>query len=564
MKLKLLSLVAIIGVVVFASCSKSGKTGLLVPEDAAVVVTINSQSLSEKITWQEVQASEWYKELQQKATNDDTAIATLVAQPEKSGIDIKAGFAFFMKSQNNGGYMAFQGKLTSAGDFETAIKNLKKDASIQKKDDLSYTSFGDDAILTWNSSRFIFIADAPMNLASQFTGSGRSTRFGTDSLLIFAKNTYGLSGKKLLDSDKRFADLVTSKGDLHYWISAEKMYNNSLAGGFLSMMKFNSLIEGNISTGTLSFENGKIALGGEQFYGKELAKVMDKHTTDGVSGDVVNRLPSGDALAAGVYKLPVAMIVDIVRLAGADGIANSYLGQHNLTLDEIAGAFKGDMAFALTGIEKKSVTNTYEGYEGKMESYTYERENPKLVFGISIVQDKFKKLYDMFMKEMGGEKPKEIFIKNEKDWFVVGTDSAAQETFITGNNKPNYADKLKGHNLNFFVNIPQLMNAFQRESSDSIDNAMLNLSKATWLEFTANADYKKGKSTYNLEVLLSDKSVNSLKQINKYADQMNALEKKKREAWDLKYEDMAIDTVVAAPQVLVAPPPPPAKAKLKK
>ncbi len=564
MKLKLLSLAAIFGVLVLASCSKSGKTGLLVPEDASIVVTINSQSLSEKITWQEIQASEWYKEIQSKGTNDDTALTALISQPEKSGVDIKAGFAFFMKSQNNGGYLAFQGKLKNAADFEAALKSLKKDINIQKKDDLSYTNMDDNAVLTWNSSRFIFVADAPMNVANEMMGAGgRANRFGTDSLFIFAKNTYALSGKKLLDSDKRFADLVTGKGDLHYWISAEKMYNSSLAGGILSMMKFNTLIEGNINTGTLSFENGKIALGGEQFYGKELAKLMDKHPTDGISADLINRLPSGDALAAGVYKLSVPMIIDVIKLVGADGIANSYLGKENLSLDEIAAAFKGDIAFALTGIEKTPVTNTYEGYDGKPESYTYEKENPKLVVGISVVQDKFNKLYNMFMKEMGPSKPNDIFIKNEKDWFIVGTDSAAQETFLAGNNKPNYADKLKGHNLNFFINIPQLLGSFSRSTDDSISNAMLDLSKATWLEFVANSDYKKGKSTYNMEVQLSDKNINSLKQINQYADKMNALQKQQRAKWQT-IEYAPVDTVVAVPDVAVPAPPVVAPAKPKK
>lgn len=563
MKLKFLSFLAIIGIMVFTSCNKAGKTGLLVPEDAAIVFTINSQSLSEKITWADIQASEWYKDVQQKSTNDDTAMAALVANPEKSGIDIKAGFAFFMKPQNNGGYLVFQGKLKSAADFEAALKNVKQGISIQKKDDLSYTSLDDDAVLTWNNSRFMFIADAPMNFTGEFGGSGRSTRFGTDSLLVFAKNTYALSGKKLLDSDKRFADLVGSNGDLHYWVSAEKMYSNSFAGGILSMMKFNSLIEGNISTGTLSFENGKISLTGEQFYGKELAKIMDKHPSEGISNDVINRLPSGDVLAAGVYKLSIPMLIDVIRLAGVDGIANSYLGRNNLSLEEIAGAFKGDIAFAFTGMEKKTVTNTYDGDNGKTESYSYERENPKVVVGVSIVQDKFNKLYDMLIKEMGGQKPNDVYIKNDKDWLVIGTDSVVKEAFLTGNNNPAYADKLKGHSLSFFVNIPQVIESFRGKNNDSIANAMADLSKATWLEFTVNSDYKKSKATYDMEVLLSDKNINSLKQINQYADQMNALEKQKRKSWEIRYEDIAIDTTMAAPEVLIVPPPP-AKVKLKK
>ena len=45
--------------------------------------------------------------------------------------------------------------------------------------------------------------------------------------------------------------------------------------------------------------------------------------------------------------------LDVVKMVGADGLANMFLGQKGITLDDIGKAFKGEMAFAVTDIQQR-------------------------------------------------------------------------------------------------------------------------------------------------------------------------------------------------------------------
>jgi hypothetical protein len=97
--------------VIFASC-KSGSTGLPVPKNAAVVVHINGSSLSKKLDWKEVKATEWFKEMQNKAVESkDSLQQKILDDPENSGIDIKNDFVFFIQSRGKGNFKVFEGNI---------------------------------------------------------------------------------------------------------------------------------------------------------------------------------------------------------------------------------------------------------------------------------------------------------------------------------------------------------------------------------------------------------------------------------------------------------------------
>src|SRR5690242_9571855 len=126
----------------FASCSnkKSGTSGLMVPKDAAMVIHINSASLSSKITWNEIKATNWFKKIQGEAKAEDTLAQKLLNDPSQSGIDTKKDFVMYMKKRGRGGYMVFEGYLTSQATYEQMLAemNKKQPKEIKKHGDFSY------------------------------------------------------------------------------------------------------------------------------------------------------------------------------------------------------------------------------------------------------------------------------------------------------------------------------------------------------------------------------------------------------------------------------------------
>ena len=280
------------------SCKKGGKSGLLVPKEAAVVVYFNSGSLSSKLSWAEIKQSEWFKEVQTKTS--DTLARKLMNDPSASGLDTEKGFCFFLAPRGRGAYVSFQGSIKDQAAFEAMIKSTGEAGTPTKSGDLNVLE-SDGAVVTWNKSTFVIVADAPMSGSNYSSGA---QRFPNDSLALFAKNIYALKGKALLDEDSRFSDLIKSKGDMHMWLSASNLYSSAGMGMDMmtNMLKLSTLTEGNISTASLSFDNGTINFDGKQFYGKELTKIISKYKSKGIGDDLTGRLPAGDVLVAGAYS----------------------------------------------------------------------------------------------------------------------------------------------------------------------------------------------------------------------------------------------------------------------
>lgn len=535
MKRNPLLLAFAVTVTLFAvSCKKGGKTGLLVPKEASVVFYFNSGSLSSKLSWEEIRKSEWFQEVHREAP--DSFARKILENPSLSGVNTDKGFCFFLVGRGRGGYASFQGDIKDQAAFEEMVKHSEKtSATPEKSGDLNILRLH-DAILTWNKSKFVFIADAPFNTA----GTG-SRRFPEDSLIAFAKSVYKLKGKELLDSDSKFADLIESKGDLHLWLSAGSLYNN-MPMGVMDMLKLNILMEGNVSTGTLSFDDGKVTLTGKQYYGKELTKLFNKYSSKGAGNELTSRLPDGDVLAAGVYSYPVGALTEMIKLIGADGIANSFLGQKGISLEDIGKAFKGELAFAISDVSSRVDTVKYEGYDGQTSSYTTTKTEPHYVFGMAIDDQKsFDKVYNVFSEDLNKVPSSVADIKTEKGWLTVSNTPALTSGFLAGNNKPAYADKISGHALGVFFNLQKLMTLLNSEMRDSSALKVLQLSKETWQDVTLYADYKSGTGTYQFDLNLINKGTNSLKQINQYADKIVAIRNAERRSM---YE--AVDTAATA------------------
>jgi hypothetical protein len=509
------------------------------------------------LSWEEIKKSEWFNKLAAEKT--DSFSKKLLADPEASGVDLKGGgFTIFGKKQGRGGYVSFQGSLKDAAAFEAFLKESHKDkVEIAKSGDLNYALMGDDGVITWNKSKFIVVGDAPMGSMNPLDGQGygrSGEKFSTDSLLIFAKDIYALKGDALLDNNKKFADLAKSDGDMHFFLSMENLYNG-MAGAMMSLMKVSTLLEDNITTATLSFDDGKITVDGHQYMNKQLTDLMNKFKQKEVTSELVNRLPSGDVLFAMALDYPMDAIVEIIKLSGADGMVNGALGEKGITLADIPKALTGQFLLALPSITKTQQVMEYQDYNGKKMTQSYPKTEVGFVGGVGINdQATFDKLYSVFMDMARNDSPQGVSIRNEKKWLVASNSNDHANNFFTGNNKPVYADKISGHSFGMYVNVNKIISSVSAMESgsgmDSISKAMLDVSLATWQDGTAYGDYKDGVSTFHMEMNLSDKKLNSLKQINQYADKMSALDNARREKM-YDYQILVDSTSVVMPPAAV-------------
>jgi len=158
MQRNLLSLLVLtIAICSIVSCSHPSP-GISIPKDASLAVHINTNSITSKVSWQEIQQNEWFKKLY--AGETDSISKKILNDPASSGVDLKADLAFFTKQETHGGYAAFEGSIKDASSFEAFAVDVNKGGKVVKNGDVNVLTTSHRSLVAWTNNRFIYIMDA--------------------------------------------------------------------------------------------------------------------------------------------------------------------------------------------------------------------------------------------------------------------------------------------------------------------------------------------------------------------------------------------------------------------
>ena len=532
-----LSILSSLVLLIAISCNKGDKTGLLVPKDAGVVIHINSGALSSKLSWDEISQTDWFKELSNETT--DSTAQKLLNDPAHSGIDTKASLVFYIKKQGRNGYVVFTGSVKDPVAFESFCKEVNKGAGKATKEaDLSFMTMERSGIVAWDNSRFAYIGNSPMpdmEKAMDEHHSSDSYKFSVDSLKEFGKLALTLKGKDNLDNDSRFASLIEDGSDVHIWTNIAGLYgSNSLAAGVMSMMKMNTLLEGNVSASSLNFEDGKIAMKTKQYYGEEMQKLLSRYSAKPLSADVINRLPSQNVVGMIALNYPPEGLKEFLKVTGLDGVANGFLGRIDYSIDEFVKANKGELLVAVSDLEIITKEKTMDTGEGQ-PPYKYSTTQPdmKVLFATS-VNDKaaFDKLIGIALaetKNLPVQNSPKIQYKLENGWFAASNSQEQVDKFLSGASTKNpLADKISGEPFALFIDIQKIITSTKSSVKDSSGSAAITAS-GMWQDIIATGGtYKDKAMNFTFEINLVDKNTNSLKQLNQYVNDLYKINKERK------------------------------------
>lgn len=549
----ILLLMALAGSLLLFSCGN--KSNIPVPKDAVLVLQLNSASLSSKLTWKEIKEGELFKEMY--AEVKDTLARKLMEDPENSGVDTKADLIMFVKKQGKSGYVAFEGSLKDAAAFESFVKKATNKGDVATSGDFKTVSMGNDAVVLWNKTNFVFLGDAPIFSAlNNYTGGGGEAPRGitADSLLLYGKGIFDIKGSASIGDDDRFTSLLKEPGDLHFWLNGEQ-YLGDLGSGMMSLMKVNDLFKGNISTGAINFDNGKITIKTKSYVNDQLAAIYKKYPPKKLSADVIDRIPSQNVIALLGMNYPPEGLKELLKLTGVDGLTNGFLEKANYSIDEFVKANKGELLVAVSDFTMKETKVSIPGYDGAAPTeYTTSQPDVKVLFATSI-NDKpaFDKLITTLSNQLGNDSAAfgKINYQLNKDWFAASNSEEYVTKFLAGgSNKQPFTSRISGSSLALFVDIQKILVASKASSKDSTVNEALELSLKMWQDvISTNGEFSGNSSAGLLEINLVDKSTNSLKQLNKYINEMGLIQKKKN-----NYSDMQVTEVPAADTTVVLPP----------
>ncbi|OLE65100.1 MAG: hypothetical protein AUG74_12670, partial [Bacteroidetes bacterium 13_1_20CM_4_60_6] len=397
-----------------------------------------------------------------------------------SGIDTKSNFAIFSRKQGNGAYFVFEGNLKDVAAFENMLKQVKPNEGIKTDGDIKYITVNGQSVLSWNGKKFMFLANAPYMNPPGIYGKnmgnmgnmGNMEDYGmhsisSDSLRLFSKDLFNLSSSNSIESDEHFTSLIKETGDIHLWVNSEQ--NGFAPGnGMFSMMKMGALFQGNVATGTVSFEEGKISMKWKQYYGKEMKAILDKYDYKPVTEDMINRIPSGNVVGVMAGNFPPDAFKEILKAAGFDGLVNGFMGKFNYSLDELIQAMKGQMVMALTDF---SFNNRQVPVQGSNMTYPKTSTDMKVFMAMSVNNKaSFDKLLNIAKENIHDSSMwSKINYKINNDWFVIGNNPETVDGFLAGGNSHlPFASKISGHPFGAYFDIQKLLTGIQPSIKDSL------------------------------------------------------------------------------------------------
>lgn len=539
-----LCLTVIIAGFLFSSCNKSNEEGKMIPKNAAFVAYFNTKSLNEKVSWNDIKQTSWYKQLYSDTSTKDW-MKKLLDNPENSGIDMNGGIIFFVRKGVGNNYdIAFEGKIKSEKDFEQFNKNLDPSATAQKDGDINIMILKDHGAAGWNDKNFAYVTNSgsytPAYTGFDSTDQANMSRPAGDgaAMSMFCKSLFSLKSDSTLAKDDRFSKLLSEKGDIHAWMNSEELMKDNPAMGMLGMLKLDVFFKGNVSTYTADFDNGKIVVNQKGYVNKDLADFMKKYKGGDLNTDMVGNIPSQDVVGVLAMNYKPEGLKELIKLTGMDGFINMYAGEMGFTLDDFVKANNGDLMVAFSDLKLKKDSFSYKNDNGDVTNSTvYAKPDINFLFSVGIGdRPSFQKLIEAG-KKIGGEMGmgnKIAFNLNDKT-FAIGTNQQVVNQYLAGNkNKFDFMDKLKGHPVGLFIDLQKIFTAMNDSTfiNDADAQTIMDASRKTW----SNVYYMGGGTdgdavTATSEINFVDQSTNSLKQLNHYFDQIATvmLAKKERE-----------------------------------
>lgn len=529
------SVAAIAVVLFFSACSsKSNTAGRYVPDNAGVVMHIDGASLNTKLPWEEIKQNEWFKKVQSDTSMSAFAKAAF-ENPDNSGVNIKKDIIIFYSTDTSGAYAAVEGSISDEAKFKKSLAEGKITGKETTKD--GYTFVTDEKnCVAYNKEKFF----ATMSTGSQTNYPPLSDLSDTGSVSLpnvsakkdmekVTAELINLSEGKSLGKNEKFGNLIETKGDAHLWMNAEFLNADANMGGMTALANLKKLYEGAITAATLNFSDGKIDMDVKSYGGKEMTELYEKYSGGNVDKAMLQNIPSKDV--AGVFALNFKPegIKAFLKVLNLEGLANmGAKAQLGIDIDDFIKANKGDIMIAITDL-KTANPDLNTSVDGLPTA------PPMNVLFSAAIGDKasFNKLIDAGKKmgsafTAGASTPPVFFNTNEK-YFTMSTDKTSMDKYLAGSSipAPAYIDKIAGSGFGGYVNFQYVLNNTPT-GKDSADIQSKDLSIKMWDNLIINGGgFKDGALNQHWEINLMDKTTNSLKQLNKYAGAMAAIQEKK-------------------------------------
>lgn len=489
-----------------------------IPKDATLVVAINPMSFYDKLKDHKAELDTLISSFSQKMMNSDSARQQ--GALAKEAFDFRKSFFFFVKASNSIAEgksinAAFIAPLKDKDKFVELLKSAGQGLDISQGTGFSF-AIKQKATFGWNNDIAIII---PSNGVYMDT-------LGQKAIL---ESLFNLKESESIAENKSFTKSFTTKADVSYYTNSSQSFT---AVSVLALTKASDLVKDTYSAGTINFEDGDVDLKITSYPNPTLLDLLKKNPAARLSGNTLDNYP-GKPQAIADISINFKQLVNILSYMGVDQMINPFLQKQGLTLDDVAAAFKGEIAVAASNFRMEQKQSPY---------FNTMTTSPKADYLLCIpIGDK--KAYDKivaaiysadntaFTNQNGQAVPTAViqnglgFLANDK-YLLLGSSPSLVDSFANAKGKISLPDdaakNLKGKTSYFYGDLQSLLNMLPASGSDS---ATAVLSRNTFKDVSAWGNDVTG-DTFSGEahLHLQDSKQNSLITLLKYFQQVKTNE----------------------------------------
>jgi len=519
--------------VMFSSCSKSSDEGAMIPSNAMFVSHIDMKSMGQKVSWDDIKQTSWYKKASSDSSTPDWR-KKILDNPASSGIDFDKGLIFFaQKGTGSDFHLVVEGSLKSEKDFEQFNKNFDPAQTVRKEGSVNLLTLKDKNVVGWDGSHFVYTMNSSTTSSELYKWNqnkdAQPNAEPTDNsaeLSAYCVKLFSLKPDSSLAKNEKFAALLNEKGDLHFWQNTEEIVKSVPNMGMLGMLKMDAFFKDNVSAYTVNFDNGKIEVDQKGYASKELTDLLKSQMNGKVNNDMIKDIPSQNVFAVLATSFKPGTLVALLKLAGVDGVLNTYAQQMGFSLDDFSKATNGNMMLALSDFKMNADSFNYKDDSGnEIGSGKFNKPNLNFIFSVGIGDKASLQKIIGAGKTLSTQMGKDSLFQenmNDKRLAFSNTPDLAKQYLAGNNSKYDFTDKITGHPIGLYIDFHKVLSELSTsKSNDSNDNAMLDQGLKMWNNvIITGGDFKDGAFTAKADVNLVDAKTNSLKQLNTYIDEM--------------------------------------------
>ncbi len=318
-----------------------------VPENAAALFAFDALSIAQKGELSTFSGSPLWQAFKKEIRDQEVfgLFESFFRDPQSLGIDFTdKPLLFVVPHQNRMPEVGILFKVLNRDSLSKVIRQQSKDLQIQEKSGYFYLSPSAREHLLWNDEVMLVYLNAKNQI-------DQAEKILNGDVKPITENPY-------------YSEIQGGDGDIQIFTKPKDLNFGSrgtVPGMVIQSYDFSTIIN-------LSFEDGAISSESQVYFG-EGGEDLEEVFKSSAKGSLLGHVAQTEPIIAVQYRFNFQALFDLIMEDESTGdVVKEFVEAIGMKPDELRNAFNGDLAFALTGIQKRKKESLFGTEDSRMET----------------------------------------------------------------------------------------------------------------------------------------------------------------------------------------------------